>query len=126
MSQPPAEQPSSNLPAGWLESPWLWFGLFAAMGIFALLVVAPKYARRQGRLEQRYENRLRIEEQRRAAARDDGNTPSTEAPTRMGDARASSSLAPIALVLLVGFSGAAFFVWWRARRPAPWHPADGP
>lgn len=126
MSQHPVEHESPDQPSGWLDSPWLWFGLFAAMGIIALVAVAPKYARRQGRLEQRYENRLRTQEQRQAAATGvSAETVAAATPTRMGDARATSSLLSIALVLLVGFAAAAFFVRWRNRRHHPFHPADG-
>lgn len=126
MSQSPLDSPSPNQPTGWADSPWLWFGLFAAMGIIALVAVAPKYARRQGRLEQRYENRLRTQEQRQAAAT--GATADRVAngsPARMGDARATSSLVPIALVLLAGFAVAVLLVRWRTRRLQTLHPADG-
>lgn len=126
MSQHHVEHESPAQPSAWLDSPWLWFGLFAAMGIIALVAVAPKYARRQGRLEQRYENRLRTQEQRQTAAT--GPTADTVAPTtptRMGDARATSSLVPIALVLLAGFAAAAFFVRWRTRHRHPLRPTDG-
>lgn len=126
MSQSPVENPSPDQTAGWADSPWVWFGLFAVMGIAALLVVAPKYARRQGRLEQRYENRLRAQGQRQTAATGAAaDTVASGMPTRMGDARATSSLVPIALALLAGFSVAVLIVRWRTRRRSTLQPADG-
>ena len=126
MSHHPLENQSHDVPAGWTDSPWLWFGLFAAIGIIALAAVAPKYARRQGRLEQRYENRLRTQEQRQAAATGATADPvANSSPTRMGEARATTSLVPIALALLVGFALAALFVRWRTRRRHVLHTADG-
>lgn len=39
------------------DSPWFWLLLFSATAIFALLVVSPKYVRRQGRLIRQFEAR---------------------------------------------------------------------
>lgn len=52
--------PQPDPPGGWAESPWIWLGMFAAVGLLALLVVMPKYAQRQGRLEQRYQHRIEV------------------------------------------------------------------
>jgi hypothetical protein len=110
--QPPQASSEPNGPPQrpWQESPWLWFGLYAAMALVALLAVAPKYARRQGRLEQRYENRVRMEQQRLS--------PSTgmTAPTRMSEARAQTSLVPLALVLIGVLAVAAIVLWLRSQR----------
>jgi len=100
-----------DAPRGWLDTPWPWFGLFAVMGLAFLLAIAPKYAQRQGRLERRYENRVQIEERRLGSSTD------SAAPVLMRDARAQTSLVPLAVVLL----GLLVAVWiggmvWLRRR----------
>lgn len=126
MSDTGAENRVDEQPREWLDSPWVWFGLFAAMGIIALLAVSPKYAQRQGRLEQRYENRLRMEYQRRhAAAPDVPGEATSSAPTRMSEARTTSSLVPIALSLAIVLVVAAILVWRRVQRRVPVRPPGG-
>ncbi len=46
------------------DSPWLWFALFALMAIAALMVVGPRFARRQSQLERNYEGRRDAWQQR--------------------------------------------------------------
>jgi len=127
MSDDAEENRVDEQPREWLDSPWVWFGLFAAMGIIALVAVSPKYAQRQGRLEQRYENRLRMENERRQAATPDvpGETTSP-APTRMSEARTTSSLVPIALALAIVLVVAGILVWRRWQRRVPDRPTGGP
>lgn len=36
-----------------VDSPWLWLALFAAMALLAIVVMGPKYARREADLEQK-------------------------------------------------------------------------
>jgi len=45
------------------ESPWFWLALFAGMALFALVVIQGKYTRRQGRLDQRYIDKLEAQQQ---------------------------------------------------------------
>lgn len=51
------------------DSPWFWLTAFAAMALISLLVVQGKFAQRQGRLEQRYQDRLLVQQAREARAR---------------------------------------------------------
>jgi hypothetical protein len=41
------------------DSPWLWFFLFGAMALIALLAIGPKHARRQERIVRMQEARQR-------------------------------------------------------------------
>jgi hypothetical protein len=51
------------------DSPWFWALAFSAMAVVALAAIAPKFDRRQGRLESRFAGReeLAAERARRAA-----------------------------------------------------------
>ncbi len=64
---PPFDEPSSTLappPRPPLtDSPWFWALAFSAMGVLAIVVIAPKYDRRQQRLEARYLGRQRVAEE---------------------------------------------------------------
>lgn len=101
------------------ESPWLWGGLFAAMAILALVVVAPKYAQRQGRLEQRFENRIRTAQQQQQSAGDQdplATGPAAEPMAPMRDARARTSLRPLLLVVLGLLFASVMLLVLRRRR----------
>lgn len=63
------------------DSPWFWFALFGLMALAALLVVSPKFAKRQSQLERNYEGRRdawqqRVRQADRAAAPKPADTPS--------------------------------------------------
>jgi hypothetical protein len=47
------ERPRTSL----ADSPWFWFALFGLMALAALVVVGPKFAARQSKLQQNYEGR---------------------------------------------------------------------
>ena len=55
---PPTDSPKVPL----AESPWFWLALFAGMGLFALVVIQGKYTRRQGRIDQRYVDKLEAQQ----------------------------------------------------------------
>ncbi|MGD9646028.1 MAG: hypothetical protein AB7U73_09960 [Pirellulales bacterium] len=112
-SEPPrTDSPSRKPPLA--ESPWLWLALFAGMALFALVVIQGKYTRRQGRLDQRYVDKLEAQqhatERRRelaAAAEESGdvavvvgqaeadNSAAEQEGVRMNEARARTSLATL-------------------------------
>lgn len=43
------------------ENPWFWLSLFGGAGILAIVVIGPKYAVRQARIERMAESRQRAE-----------------------------------------------------------------
>jgi len=53
MAPTPPEAPRAAL----TDSPLFWVVVFGTMALFAAIVVAPKYAQRQGRLERMYRSR---------------------------------------------------------------------
>lgn len=98
------------------DSPWFWLSLFAGMALVCLLLVESKFAQRQARLEQRYQNRLAVQQSRaeRQAEPLSGETPieaESEEPAElpegvnMRNARARTSL-----VSLMGVVGALLIV----------------
>ena len=50
---PPAREPIT-------DSPWLWFGLFAAVGLAALLATGGKFGKRQAGIENKYQARTAV------------------------------------------------------------------
>ena len=57
MTSDPAEPTERTTPASLADSPWFWFALFGLMALAALVVVGPKFATRQSKLQQNYEGR---------------------------------------------------------------------
>lgn len=88
--------PQPDPPGGWAESPWIWLGMFAAVGLLALLVVMPKYAQRQGRLEQRYQHRIEVAQRLATkvptSAATEGAAETTAGPAERLEPAASASL----------------------------------
>lgn len=76
------------------ESPWVWLAVFSAAGLVALLVIAPKHARRQERLERMHHARQ---------ARVPAEAPGT-ADERPQPAKPASTLA-VAIVLALVIAG---------------------
>lgn len=46
--------------AAWAESPLFWLLLFGTMALVAIVVVGPKFSRRQSRLEANYQGREEV------------------------------------------------------------------
>jgi hypothetical protein len=79
------------------DSPWFWLSLFLAAALVALMVVSPKFAHRQERLERMNDTREQIARQSAdAESRVDGHDMRAEAP-RPGSPR--SSLGPLGMVI---------------------------
>src|SRR6185295_19660311 len=49
-----ADNEVGNSPRKLTESPWFWLELFSYFALLALLIMGPKYTRRQGVIEQRF------------------------------------------------------------------------
>ena len=61
-SGPPRNDSAAPPKTPLAESPWFWLALFAGMGLFALVVIQGKYTRRQGRIDQRYVDKLEAQQ----------------------------------------------------------------
>jgi hypothetical protein len=103
------------------DSPWFWAMLFCAVGVVLLLVISPRYAPRQRRLEMQY--RAREEMLRRGA---EGET----APRPAGQEGAAPPPAPgeliiplwpLVAVFTLGMLASAALLH-RSRRPRPTSP----
>ncbi len=117
MSQPSDESRAPRL--AWADSAWFWVMAFCVAGALALLVISPKYAARQRRLEMQYQARREIE--RRQHEGDSG-------PRERGEEGEAPPPAPgeliislwplLALFAVLGLVSAV--MWWRTiyRRPA--------
>lgn len=89
--QPPARPPKPPL----TDSPLFWLCLFGVVALAALIVVGPRYARRQGQLQQRLEARERIARQ---AAERTGAVKASDADAAPPAAR-QPSLRPLFLAI---------------------------
>jgi hypothetical protein len=83
------------------DSPWFWLCLFSGAALLAIAAIGPKYARRQERIERKFQMREHVVERRAAGdtnPEDDVFTP----PERI-----AATLWPIAALLAVVFVGSA-------------------
>lgn len=97
------------------DSPWFWLGLFASMALLALVVVAPKYDRRQGRLVVQQEVREQVHATQPLASRatnEEAPAPGPPAPAERG----ILNLWPIAGVLVIVVTVAAALTMAARRR----------
>ena len=99
------------------DSPWFWTLAFAVVGLVGLVAIAPKFDRRQGRLEGRYAGREQAaaERARRAA----GLAPidlAEEAREPDGSPTRIVALWPLALTAALAAAGSALMLAREARR----------
>jgi hypothetical protein len=111
--------PDENIPrpspaAPITDSPWFWLVLFVAGALMAIVVIGPKHAYRQARLERMNDSREQI------ARNEAGELPEDDAPARELDARAARQFtlgplaAVLALLLAVGAAALGVLAFLRA------------
>lgn len=91
-----------------LESPWFWLLVFSTMALVAVVLIGPKFMRRQARLEQKLEGRVRAQQHFDVEA---GKVPEGE---RGGGENEVVRVGPLAGFLGV-LAAVAWFQWTRER-----------
>jgi hypothetical protein len=97
------------------ESPWYWVLAFSLMALLALIVIGPKYGRRQSALERKYQARERIDDARQARNNSDSDLRTDELAARRQFATPGNTLVPLwplAAILVV----VALFAGYMLRR----------
>lgn len=97
---PPPDHPN--------ESPWLWLGVFSLVALVAVLMIGPKWMRRQARLEQKLEGRVRAQQPI------DVPPDEFELGQRSGGENNLITVAPLAAFLCV-LAAVGWFQWTRER-----------
>jgi hypothetical protein len=118
----PSLHTSDSVPA-LTDSPWFWVMLFCAVGSGFVLMMSPKYSKRQGRLELQYQAH-----QEKARRQFEGEG-STREPGAEGNAAPPPTdeliipLGPLLTVFGLLFTVSAVQLW-RTRRGFARHPTD--
>jgi hypothetical protein len=91
------------------ESPWYWVLAFSLMALLSLVVIGPKYGRRQSALERKYQAREWIEDARQARNSSNFDPRTDEIAARRQFATPGDTLVPLwplaaILVVVVLFS----------------------
>ena len=97
------------------ESPWYWVLAFSLMALLALVVIGPKYGRRQSALERKYQARERIEDARQARNNSGSDPRTNELAARRQFATPGNTLVPLwplAAILVI----VALFAIYMLRR----------
>ncbi|MBI3462707.1 MAG: hypothetical protein HY000_06550 [Planctomycetes bacterium] len=94
------------------DSPLFWMLLFGVVALAAVVVVGPRYARRQGQLQQKWEARERIARQ---AAEPSGASSSADLPASAPVAR-PPTLRPLFVAIAVLVVIIALGLWIARRR----------
>jgi len=97
------------------DSPWYWVLLFSLMALLVLVVIGPKYGRRQSAMERKYQARERIEEQRAARNNPGDNARSDEIAARRQFASPGDTLVPLWPLAAI-FVVVALFAVYMLRR----------
>lgn len=107
------------------DSHWFWGLMFSVMGLVGLLLIGPKFAKRQGQLERRYLGRERaaVERSRRAAGLDPQDLAATaEEPPPLTSPLAPERIIPLWTLGLAAGGAAvtsAAMLWRERTRPPP-------
>lgn len=114
MTTAPSGMPPRSTSPRWVDSPWAWLLLFGAAAVLGLLTIAPKYNRREARLERAYQARER-------AAYGTGRTPDAVDVVSEREPPAPrivpwQTLAVVMVVVLCVIAGG--LVWHRLRADA--------
>jgi hypothetical protein len=102
------------------DSPWFWVLIFSLMALGALAAISGKYGRRQANIEQKYQARERIAEERAARNNPDDGTRSDD---RLGPRQFATPgdtfvpLWPLAAILVVVALVAAIMLYRGRGRP---------
>ena len=95
---------NQSKPKSVVDSPWYWVYVFGAAGLAALLIMGPKFARRQTIDERNYQARQRANQQAM------GQQPDTELST---EENRIITLAPLFGLVGTVFVVAWALVWWQ-------------
>lgn len=87
------------------DSPWLWFGLFSAVGLVALLATGGKYGHRQASLEKKAQARLAVAQGMKTEVDASGRKTTPNVPQYSEPGRTKIPLTPLAMTL-----GAIFLI----------------
>ena len=103
---------SENSPERFLrpDSPWLWVGLFASVGLSGVLIISPKYADRRERLDRQFQGRQKVMEDTSAKALQAANI----SPEETSENESQNSLLWFVGAIAIGSSflaGFAFYVF---------------
>lgn len=108
MTAGPSTRPRPSL----AENPWFWLMLFGATGVLGVIVIGPKHAARQARIERMADTRARINAAREAGvptAQVSKDSPNGEQPYVEADfdrgPRLNGLLGLMTLLMLVGTAG---------------------
>src|SRR5688572_12320368 len=106
MSLSPASRPSIT------ENPWFWLMLFGGMGVLGVIVIGPKHAARQARIERMADTRARVSAAKSAGvptAQVSKDSPNGEQPYLEDDfqrpPRLNWLLGLLTVLMLVGTAG---------------------
>jgi hypothetical protein len=100
------------------DSPWFYVLAFSSMALLALLVIGPKYGKRQSRLERNYQARERVTESGADGNKVEASGRKEEVAARRDYATPGNTLVPlwplaIILAIITLFAG---FMLQRAQR----------
>jgi hypothetical protein len=119
MPETPASPEQASTRGPLTDSPWLWFALFSAVGLAALLATGGKFGMRQAGIERKYQARaavasgqLQIEESGSGEKKTAG-TPAYTTPERP-----AIPLGPLEIILAM-ICAASFVMLLRQRLSGP-------